>query len=597
MNKMILWTQVISQYKIHLGSELLDVIKQCILCHLNISIFDDIIINHFLKCKIIKIENTCSNEYFSLIRKDFVDFKFLQPIFLSEKSVVDSVPSENEQNYNSFSSHVTDCLTLNANFKERLKEIYDRLCDRNIFNIFNKGIIIKSAVGNGKTTFLLCLSKYFKCSKYVDIKEVIHSIVDAVSFKNWNSSDIMLYLDRLFHCDDNQLKFIFLLDNMDSIFDYQNQSIFFSIYFILFEVLDCLFERGIIILISLSSIPSSEVENFSPLRFPYTFYLDNPDDDTKLKLLSRNHYSVSSNLLKYDFLSILNITKGYSFYDFKNFILRLNIEDLMNNNDILNHSFNSFASNRDDFIEAYTVKFTEPPKVYFDHHLTLFETVDLINQSIITSTELITGILVEGMHGNGKTLFVNHLAYEFRSRFKFLSVSCADLVDKVVGAAEKKLSKIFHLARSIAPCFLFFDDIEIILGHNSHSTQRTSNKSLDRILSTFLVEMDGINNSSNDNDQSKAIIILAAVSDKSLIDKSITRPGRLEHHVFLSGPSPSDLQKVFKYYIDKPFSLEPKDICDIETKCLSIHDISYASLNQLLQDKVMNKLRDVINVR
>lgn len=41
------------------------------------------------------------------------------------------------------------------------------------------------------------------------------------------------------------------------------------------------------------------------------------------------------------------------------------------------------------------------------------------------------GFVVEGEAGVGKTSLINKLAYDNRRRFKFLSVSCADLVHKV----------------------------------------------------------------------------------------------------------------------------------------------------------------------
>ena len=41
------------------------------------------------------------------------------------------------------------------------------------------------------------------------------------------------------------------------------------------------------------------------------------------------------------------------------------------------------------------------------------------------------GIVISGPSGSGKTLLATCLAYEARSQFKMLAVSCADLVHKV----------------------------------------------------------------------------------------------------------------------------------------------------------------------
>ena len=100
---------------------------------------------------------------------------------------------------------------------------------------------------------------------------------------------------------------------------------------------------------------------------------------------------------------------------------------------------------------------------------------------------------------------------------------------KVVGEAERKLASLFEAARAIAPCFLLLDNIDIILGgvdSENHleelvdkrddlsssgpdakadrrpsgkqrpiRSNRTSSVVFDRLLSTLLVEIDGIGKS------------------------------------------------------------------------------------------------------
>jgi ATP-dependent 26S proteasome regulatory subunit len=41
------------------------------------------------------------------------------------------------------------------------------------------------------------------------------------------------------------------------------------------------------------------------------------------------------------------------------------------------------------------------------------------------------GVLIYGPHGSGKSCLANRVAYESRSVFKFVSLSCAELVHKV----------------------------------------------------------------------------------------------------------------------------------------------------------------------
>jgi SpoVK/Ycf46/Vps4 family AAA+-type ATPase len=89
------------------------------------------------------------------------------------------------------------------------------------------------------------------------------------------------------------------------------------------------------------------------------------------------------------------------------------------------------------------------------------------------------------------------------------------------------------MARSIAPCFILLDNIEVILGAPVSATAaaagggalpgkrhhtRTTHKAIDRILSTLLVELDGIEDPSERLDSSAEapgqVIVIATTSSQ-----------------------------------------------------------------------------------
>ena len=74
----------------------------------------------------------------------------------------------------------------------------------------------------------------------------------------------------------------------------------------------------------------------------------------------------------------------------------------------------------------------------------------------------------------------------------FLSLSPADVYSSsFVGEAESVVRRAFNLARSAAPCVLFFDEIDAIIGgdeSSGHGMGRGSSAEA-RVLSTFLNEM------------------------------------------------------------------------------------------------------------
>lgn len=54
-----------------------------------------------------------------------------------------------------------------------------------------------------------------------------------------------------------------------------------------------------------------------------------------------------------------------------------------------------------------------------------------------------SGILIQGASGTGKTALAYLLGKESSAHFKFLAISCAELVHKVIGETERKLTEIF----------------------------------------------------------------------------------------------------------------------------------------------------------
>jgi len=128
-------------------------------------------------------------------------------------------------------------------------------------------------------------------------------------------------------------------------------------------------------------------------------------------------------------------------------------------------------------------------------------------------------------------------------------------VHKVVGEAEKGIADIFHAARTIAPCMILLDNIDILLGASGNSDgrsigngdassssdgvkdssymanrDRTRHKSIDRILSTLLVEIDGLfthgqgissGNSTDPTIIPPTVIVIATTTSMQCLDRLV----------------------------------------------------------------------------
>lgn len=159
----------------------------------------------------------------------------------------------------------------------------------------------------------------------------------------------------------------------------------------------------------------------------------------------------------------------------------------------------------------------------------------LMNSPNLLSLNAANGILLFGPPGTGKTFIIKSVVSEFFGNLNFLNVSSTDILSKLVGQSAKTLSALFDKARSCAPCVLFFDSFEAIARKREYSfgdNSSNTNSESDQMLSTLLVEMDGIENGKN-----KGILVLAATNRKDLLDPAILRPGRIDLHFELKVPN------------------------------------------------------------
>jgi SpoVK/Ycf46/Vps4 family AAA+-type ATPase len=153
------------------------------------------------------------------------------------------------------------------------------------------------------------------------------------------------------------------------------------------------------------------------------------------------------------------------------------------------------------------------------------------------------GILLTGPTGTGKTT----LAYEVARHVmkvvptvKLLDVSCTSLVHKEVGGSERAVHRLFQCARKAAPCIVLLDGIESIAAQRGNDT--TTEGTMDRILSTLLVELDGVD--SELSNECKTIAVIGITQNANWIDHALLRPGRLDRIVSLQPPEEAAIVKI-----------------------------------------------------
>ncbi|KAJ3852711.1 hypothetical protein EV368DRAFT_40472 [Lentinula lateritia] len=148
-----------------------------------------------------------------------------------------------------------------------------------------------------------------------------------------------------------------------------------------------------------------------------------------------------------------------------------------------------------------------------------------------------TGCLLFGPPGTGKTLVVRALAKEAGCRMMVISPS--DVMDMYVGEGEKLVHAVFSLARKIAPCVIFLDEIDALFSARMSARESGSSFAHRGIITEFMQEMDGLKTSRDDN-----VIVIGATNRPFDLDDAVLR--RLPRRLLVDLPGVPERQEILK---------------------------------------------------
>jgi transitional endoplasmic reticulum ATPase len=140
-------------------------------------------------------------------------------------------------------------------------------------------------------------------------------------------------------------------------------------------------------------------------------------------------------------------------------------------------------------------------------------------------------ILLYGPPGCGKTMIARAIATSLSS--SFFAISAASVFQMYLGESERVVRELFALARQKAPAVIFIDEIDTMVGKRGQATGVS-----ERVLSTFLNEMDGITMLTD-------VIVVAATNREKALDEALCRPGRFDCLIEMKPPqTESDIREV-----------------------------------------------------
>lgn len=152
--------------------------------------------------------------------------------------------------------------------------------------------------------------------------------------------------------------------------------------------------------------------------------------------------------------------------------------------------------------------------------------------------DLSHGVLFEGGAGTGKTMLAKAIAHE--AGVNFVSANSSEFVEMYVGLGARRVRDLFKIAKKLAPCVLFFDEIDAV---GAARGSQKSNRENDQTINALLTELDGFEDRGD-------ILVIAATNRADILDPALLRSGRFDRQVKVEVPKKWETRKaLFKHYL------------------------------------------------
>ncbi len=194
------------------------------------------------------------------------------------------------------------------------------------------------------------------------------------------------------------------------------------------------------------------------------------------------------------------------------------------------------------------------------------------------------GILLYGPPGTGKTLLAKAVAKE--SEANFIQVKGPSLLSMWVGKSEEGMRKIFERARQVAPCVIFFDEIDSLAGKRGMDS---GTKVTERVLNQMLSEMDGL-------EDLKDILVVAATNRPDMLDPAVLRPGRFDKILLVNARSEKGRLNILNVHTKGKGMPLAKDV-NLEEISKKTDGFTGADIESLVREAAMLALRENMDIK
>ena len=160
------------------------------------------------------------------------------------------------------------------------------------------------------------------------------------------------------------------------------------------------------------------------------------------------------------------------------------------------------------------------------------------------------GIMLLGVPGCGKSLTAKAVAKSWN--YPLLRFDIGKVFGGIVGESEHNVRKALDIAKAIAPCVLWIDEIEKGLS-GVQSSGQTDGGTTSRVFGTLLTWM---------QEKTEPVFVIATANNIKELPPELMRKGRFDEVFFVDLPSIDERKKIFQIHIEsrkrkvKDFDLE-----------------------------------------
>ncbi len=197
-------------------------------------------------------------------------------------------------------------------------------------------------------------------------------------------------------------------------------------------------------------------------------------------------------------------------------------------------------------------------------------------ENISSGAKMPKGVLIMGISGCGKSLFVKVIAAQWS--LPLIRLDMGVVYGGAFGSPESSLRKAFRTAEAIAPCVLWIDEIEA--GISSQGFKAEGGPS-SRVLGSFLTWMQ----------EKKAPVFVAATANAiEMLPAEVLRKGRFDEIFYVGLPDEKAQEEIYRIHMKKQ-NIDPSGI-DFAALTASRKRLSGAEIEQVVKTAAFEALAD-----